>query len=179
VWHRAQCLLAFASTSLAAGPGAPVLNPGRQLLEQIQGTNASSPPRRLAPKAVNQSGVVNPNEKKFFIRKIEILGVTKLSEEQLHAIVARYENRPLGGSDINVLMETVTRAYVTRGYITSRVYLPEQNIKGGILKLQVLEGRLDSFSTSTVAKSELFTAFPTQPGMIVRLPDLEQGYGPA
>src|SRR6202011_4600055 len=87
---------------------------------------------------------------------------------QLRAIVRRYENRPLGVSDINILMETLTRAYVNKGYITTRVYLPEQDIKGGILKLQVLEGRLASFSTSTLKKSELFTAFPTQPGEIVR-----------
>lgn len=168
-------LLVFASTCIAAEPGAPVLNPGRQLLEQIQGTTPSAPSQHLAPKAANKSGVSNPNEQKFLILKIEVLGVTKLSKEQLRAIVSRYENRPLGGSDINVLMETLTRAYVSRGYITTRVYLPEQNIKKGVLKLQILEGRLASFSTSTVKKSELFTAFPTQPGRIVRLPDLEQG----
>lgn len=129
----------------------------------------------MAPKAEQRIGVSNPNEPKFLIRKIEILGATKLCKQEIRKIVARYENRFLGGSDINVLLEALTRAYVNKGYITTRIYLPKQNIKTGVLRLQVLEGRLASFSTSTVSRSQLFTAFPTQPGAIVRLPDLEQG----
>jgi E1-E2 ATPase/POTRA domain len=50
-----------------------------------------------------------------------------------------------------------------------------QNIRGGTLKLKVIEGRLESFSTSTVKSSQIATAFPTRPGSIIRLPDLEQG----
>ena len=101
--------------------------------------------------------------------------MTKLTKQQIRKIAGWYENRSLGASDINVLLEALTRAYVHKGYITTRIYLPEQNIPRGVLKLEVLEGRLASFATSTLRKSQLFTAFPTQPGAIIRLPDLEQG----
>src|SRR6516225_4067595 len=134
-----------------------------------------APAQRLAPKAEQRQAVSYPHEPKFPIHKIEILGVTKLTKQQIRKIAGWYENRSLGASDINVLLEALTRAYVHKGYITTRIYLPEQNIPRGVLKLQVLEGRLASFATSTLRKSQLFTAFPTQPGAIIRLPDLEQG----
>jgi hemolysin activation/secretion protein len=171
----ATVLVSCTTVCFAAGASAPVNNPGRQLLEQTQRGAVLGPGPALAPKAESALGAPNPHEPKFAIRKIEILGVTRLSREEVSQLTSRYENRALGVSDINVLMEAITRAYVKRGYITTRVYLPEQNIRGGTLKLKVIEGRLESFSTSTVKSSQIATAFPTRPGSIIRLPDLEQG----
>ena len=166
-FYRAQLIAAIFSSwvtvSIAAGPQAPVNNPGRQLLEETRRNAAPELNQNLAPKAENAAGVPNPHEPKFPIRKIEILGVTRLSSEEMRQLASRYENRALGVSDINVLMEAITRAYVKKGYITTRVYLPEQNIRGGTLQLKVIEGRLESFSTSTVRRSQIATAFPTRP----------------
>ena len=164
-----------ATVCFGAGPPAPVNNPGRQLLEQTQPSTVPAPGQALAPKAANAAGISNPREAKFLIRKIELLGVTRLSSEEERRLVSKYENRLLGVSDINILMEAITRAYVKKGYITTRVYLPAQNIQAGTLKLKVIEGRLESFSTSSIKKSQIATAFPTRPGSIIRLPDLEQG----
>ena len=171
----ATVFMSCTTVCFAAGASAAVNNPGRQLLEQTQRGAVPGPGQALAPQAERAPGAANPHELKFAIRKIEILGVTRLSREEVRQLASRYENRALGVSDINVLMEAITRAYVKRGYITTRVYLPEQNIRGGTLKLKVIEGRLGSFSTSTVKRSQIATAFPTRPGRIIRLPDLEQG----
>ena len=162
-FHRAQLIAAIFSSwltvSFAAGPQAPVNNPGRQLLEETRRNGAPGLNQNLAPKAENAAGVPNPHEPKFAIRKIEILGVTRLSSEEMRQLASRYENRALGVSDINVLMEAITRAYVKRGYITTRVYLPEQDIRGGTLQLKVIEGRLESFSTSTSKGARLQPRF--------------------
>ena len=170
----ATVFVSCTAACFGAGPPVPVNNPGRQLLEQTQRSAVPAPGQALAPKA-QATGVSNPHEAKFLIRKIELLGVTRLSSEEQRRLISKYENRLLGVSDINVLMEAITRAYVKKGYITTRVYLPEQNILAGTLKLKVIEGRLESFSTSSIKRSQLATAFPTQPGSIIRLPDLEQG----
>jgi hypothetical protein len=70
--------------------------------------------QRLAPKAEQHLAVSNPSEPKFPIRKIEILGVTKLTKQDIRKIVDRYENRSLGASNINVLLEALTRVYVNK-----------------------------------------------------------------
>jgi hemolysin activation/secretion protein len=155
-------------------PSSPVNNPGRQLLQQTQPQATSSRPAILAPSEENNAAG-NPNEPKFLIHKIQVSGVTRLSTKQLDNIVRLYEERPLGVSDINVLMGALTQAYVKRGYITTRVYLPQQNIENGVLRLRVLEGRLEAFSARGLKRSELFTAFPILPGDIIRLAGLEQG----
>jgi hemolysin activation/secretion protein len=155
-------------------PSSPVNNPGRQLLQQTQPQATSGRPAILAPSEEN-AAAGNPNEPKFFIHKIQVSGVTRLSSKQLDTIVQPYEERPLGVSDINVLMGALTQAYVKRGYITTRVYLPQQNIQNGVLRLRVLEGRLEAFSGRGLKRSQLFSAFPILPGDIIRLAGLEQG----
>jgi hemolysin activation/secretion protein len=86
----------------------------------------------------------NPNEPNL-IRRIEVSGVTRLSQKQVRGIVQPYENKPLGLSDINVLLESLTRAYVKQGYATTRVYLPRQNIGKGVLRLQAVEAHWSRF----------------------------------
>ncbi|MBV8275904.1 MAG: hypothetical protein JO170_11690 [Verrucomicrobia bacterium] len=121
----ATVFVSCVTACLGAGPPAPVNNPGRQLLEQTQRSAVPAPGQALAPKA-QAKGIANPHEAKFLIRKIELLGVTRLSSEEQHRLISKYENRLLGVSDLNILMEAITRAYVKKGYITTRVYLPEQ-----------------------------------------------------
>ena len=158
----AVCFYAAVAASVAAppGPAVDVINPGRQLLEQTaQPTPA--PAQRPAPTPAPPRAASNPNEPKFPIRRIEVSGVTRLSPQRVRAITGPYENRSLGASDINVLLEALTRAYVAKGYLTTRVYLPEQNLRTGVLKLQVLEGRLASFSTGpTIKQGQLFPQLP-------------------
>jgi hemolysin activation/secretion protein len=161
-----------------AGPGfaaAPVLNPGRQLLEQTQPQQALKPTQGAQPAAKEAQPFSNPNEQKFLIRHIVVSGVTRIPEKEIRRLVSPYENHSLGASDINSLLEILTRAYVKRGYITTRVYLPQQNIQTRVLKLQVAEGRLQSYSAKSICQSQLFTAFPARPGQIIELPALEQG----
>jgi hemolysin activation/secretion protein len=154
-WKRILVMLLLGgSAATAAPPGlvlpssltpsSPVNNPGRQLLQQTQPQASSGRPPILAPSEEN-AGAANPNEPKFFIHKIQVTGVTRFSPKALETILHPYEDRPLGVSDINVLMGALTQAYVKSGYITTRVYLPEQNIQNGVLRLRVLEGRLESF----------------------------------
>jgi hypothetical protein len=77
-FYRAQLIVAIFSSwltvSFAAGPQAPVNNPGRQLLEETRRNAAPELNQNLAPKAENAAGVPNPHEPKFAIRKSRFLG---------------------------------------------------------------------------------------------------------
>jgi hemolysin activation/secretion protein len=168
-------LVLLFSAVQTASAASPVQNPGRQLLEQTQGQPPLTPAQAGPAAPKRASSVSSPNEPKFLIQHIVVSGVTRISQKEIRRLVSPYENHSLGGSDINILLELLTRAYVTRGYVTTRVYLPQQNIQTGVLKLQVAEGRLQKYSTKSLTPSQLFTAFPVRPGQIIRLPALEQG----
>ena len=61
----------------------------------------------------------------------------------------------------------------------SRSYLqPDQNIKSGILKFRILEGKLDSIDLNqneSTEKRQIATAFPDMREQIIHIRDIEQG----
>ena len=55
-----------------------------------------------------------------------------------------------------------------RGFVTSQVYIPEQNVNSGTLQFMVLPGRVEDIRYSE-------SAFPVHPGDILNIRDVEQG----
>ncbi|OHX20053.1 POTRA domain-containing protein [Chromobacterium sphagni] len=81
-----------------------------------------------------------------------------------------------GLADLNRLVAALTNALVARGFVTSRVYLPEQNLRSGELRLVVVPGRIHAIRLKEGGSDAgLRTAFPTGPGEILNVRDLEQG----
>lgn len=65
--------------------------------------------------------------------------------------------------------------YISRGYITSRAFLTEQDLSSGVLTLTVLEGRLQQIRLEGVPQRTLAMTFPGLEGKILNLRDIEQG----
>ncbi|QIY80995.1 ShlB/FhaC/HecB family hemolysin secretion/activation protein [Chromobacterium violaceum] len=77
---------------------------------------------------------------------------------------------------INGLTAALTNEMVARGFVTSRVYLPEQNLRGGQLRLAVVPGRIHAIRLKAGASDiGLRSAFPAVAGDILNVRDLEQG----
>ncbi len=77
--------------------------------------------------------------------------------------------------DINQLVRETTAAYLKQGYITSRAWLPQQDISGGVLTVAASEGRIAAISIDGQEPLALKMAFPGLAGSILNLRDLEQG----
>lgn len=89
--------------------------------------------------------------------------------------------RCLGAQGINVLLERAQNHLISRGYITSRVLAPQQDIKSGRLALIVVPGRVGIIRTAPdvppeqAARAGLHTGIPTATGRVLNLRDIEQG----
>ncbi|WP_168209676.1 ShlB/FhaC/HecB family hemolysin secretion/activation protein [Chromobacterium paludis] len=82
----------------------------------------------------------------------------------------------VGLGELNQLVATLTDRIVARGFVTSRVYLPEQNLRSGELRLAVVPGRIQAIRLKEGGNDAgLRSAFPTGPGEILNVRDLEQG----
>lgn len=79
---------------------------------------------------------------RVFVRKINIVGSTVLSEAQLDELTAPYENREVTTEDLEELRRQITLAYINKGYPNSGAVLPDQVVSEGIVTMQVIEGRL-------------------------------------
>jgi hemolysin activation/secretion protein len=86
-------------------------------------------------------------------------------------------DRCLGTSDLEGILAALTKSYIDRGYLTTRAYLPAQDLRSGVLEVTVIEGRIERFEVTGGSDRALWIrgAFPTSPGDLLNLRDLEQG----
>jgi len=87
----------------------------------------------------------------------------------------RARGRCLGTAGINLVLERVHNAIVARGYVTTRVVVPEQDLSTGVLRLTLEPGRVGSVRLSDeTARARWQTAFPLRPGDLLNLHQIEQ-----
>ncbi|HOW43427.1 MAG TPA: POTRA domain-containing protein [Candidatus Omnitrophota bacterium] len=75
------------------------------------------------------------------ISEVSVVGSTILAPEAINKLKAEYENRELSARQIQMVADTVTRAYTREGYITSFGVVNTDKLSAGILEIQVSEGR--------------------------------------
>lgn len=143
-----------------------LLEQQRRRLEELQQL-----PGREAP----TPEPVPEDDRCFDIQTISLKGVTLVSTQQQAALVQPYEGKCLGVHQLNALLKAITQFYIDHGYVTSRAYLPQQDMADGELEVIVVEGRLEGLDQSAVASErELAMAFPGRAGDVVDLRELEQ-----
>ncbi len=81
-----------------------------------------------------------------------LIGNTAFSDEELQSLTATYTNRPISFEDLLRLRDELTLHYVSHGYVTSGVLLPEQAVRDGIVELQVVEGTLAAINVADVKR---------------------------
>lgn len=111
----------------------------------------------------------------FDIHEIRLSGAELLSVAEQRRELASFLGQCLGTAQLNELLRVITSYYLDRGYVTTRAYLPEQDLSDGVLEIMVIEGLLEGLDSSELASGrELFMAFPGQPGERLNLRELEQ-----
>ena len=102
-----------------------------------------------------------------------------VSNKASRQITKEYQGKCITVVDINNILTQVTDFYYERGYVTSRAYVPEQDMSTGTLKILVIESQISSLelnkSNNKTNRYELITAFPTRKGDHLNLRNLEQG----
>ncbi|MGN8154140.1 ShlB/FhaC/HecB family hemolysin secretion/activation protein [Agrobacterium sp. 22094] len=115
----------------------------------------------------------------FNISAVKIEGAMKLSAFSLQQITRGYEHRCIGVGDITALLKAVTDLYLDKGFVTSRAYVPPQDIAGTrLLRLVVVEGTISDIYINgkrTEGSASLATAFPGVKGDVANIRDIEQG----
>ncbi|WP_269507316.1 ShlB/FhaC/HecB family hemolysin secretion/activation protein [Burkholderia sp. IMCC1007] len=87
-----------------------------------------------------------------------------------------YTGQCVGKHGLDVLVKGLSQAILARGYVTTRVLLPEQDLSTGTLKFSLIPGviRHVRFADEKL-RGTWKSAFPTRDGELLNLRDLEQG----
>ncbi len=184
------CIFIIATTSIvlaqvpnpAASPADDFIRrQAEQELEQRLDSLREATPRG-APSVRSEQAETDAGTAKgpcFSISRVDVEGMKLLSKAALDPVLTPYRNKCIGLADINVLLKNLTNLYMDAGYITSRVYVPEQDIAGTkVLRLVAAEGTLsDIYLNGKPAEYPglLTTAFPGMKGRAANIRDVEQG----
>ncbi|PRE22286.1 ShlB/FhaC/HecB family hemolysin secretion/activation protein [Burkholderia multivorans] len=87
-----------------------------------------------------------------------------------------YTGQCIGKQGLDMLVKGLSQAILARGYVTTRVLLPEQDLSTGTLKFSLVPGviRHVRFADDKL-RGTWKTAFPSRDGDLLNLRDLEQG----
>jgi hemolysin activation/secretion protein len=99
----------------------------------------SAPPAPESSRQPTQSAIV-----KGFLFK----GNTVVSKEQLESITEPYIGQPLELLLLESAAKAVTDYYRKKGYTFALAYVPQQDVKFGVVELAVLEGRIGDITVS-------------------------------
>jgi hemolysin activation/secretion protein len=105
---------------------------------------------------------------------IAIQGAPGLSAAVRAEIDATFSHRCLGVSEIEAILGLITKDYIDRGYVTTRAYLPAQDLGKKRLEILVIEGRLGAVKVDDGARIHPWNVFPPAGGLL-NLRDIEQG----
>jgi len=111
------------------------------------------------------------------IGAFDVQGAKLIPGEVLNIITAEFIGKCLTLEQINALLAEISNWYLDRGYVTTRAYLPPQDLTTGTLQIVVVEGRAEDirFSPEQEERNRLRTAFPGVQGEVLNIRDLEQG----
>ena len=178
----ARCGLLLASltaTALSAAPLSPadqnaIEQQQKTLLEQTQQQRDMLRHSTSAP-SLPEATSSEPSGQCFQLRHIRLENVTVLPR----SVQQKLTTVPVQGCmtlpDIRERVRDVTQDYLSQGFITSRAWLPEQDISGGSLVIAVTEGRVETVTLDGHQEKALKMAFPQAEGQVLNLRDIEQG----
>ncbi|MFP3566850.1 ShlB/FhaC/HecB family hemolysin secretion/activation protein [Paraburkholderia sp. SIMBA_030] len=90
--------------------------------------------------------------------------------------LAYYTGQCIGKQGLDVIVKGLQQTILSRGYITTRVLLPEQDLSSGTLKLALVPGVIRQLAFADPdTRGTWKTAFPARAGDLLDLRDLEQG----
>lgn len=79
---------------------------------------------------------------RFEVRQYIVEGNTLLSQTEIDGIVAPFTGKQRDFGDVQRALETLQETYSRRGFTAVRVLIPEQDLKSGAVRLQVIEARI-------------------------------------
>lgn len=81
---------------------------------------------------------------RFEIMEYRVEGSTILSSDELNSLLAPYTGKEKDFGTVQEALETLEKAYRGQGFTTVQVVLPEQELENGVIRLKVIEYRINN-----------------------------------
>jgi hemolysin activation/secretion protein len=115
-------------------PPAP-LPPPEQLLESQPSPRSPEPVEGKVPASIR-------------VERFEFVGNTAISSAELREATKEFVGREISFAELFQARSKVTELYVKKGFITSGALIPPQTLESGVVRIQVVEGTLESINVT-------------------------------
>jgi len=85
---------------------------------------------------------------KIHVKRFQFSGNHVFTDAKLAKTVAQYTGREITSDELEAARVALTKLYIDAGFIASGAVLPDQDPKDGIIKMQLVEGRLTDVEVS-------------------------------
>lgn len=129
----------------AAGSITGQIDPGR--VSTSIGPKQFAPPKampKISTETTKELGITDAEKIYLDLHQVIFSGNTVFSNKQLNEIFAVYLHKNISLAQLQALVGQVTASYRAAGYILSKAILPPQEIKKGIVHVQIIEGFIDN-----------------------------------
>jgi hemolysin activation/secretion protein len=138
VWAAVMDLPALAQNASQSGYDPRQFE--KRFEDQQSSQDADSRPRLPSPKF---AGAGQGDSKALFVlRRVSIAGAAAIPKERLVTAYQPYIGKQVSQADLAVIASAISDAYRAAGFHLSRAIVPPQDIQGGALRIQVIEGSI-------------------------------------
>ena len=180
-------VLRAAAQAMAQPGGPPAADPGaiqqRQIEEERRRREAereqyksSEPVKRDALE--RPAAQPAPDAVRFLVREIRFTPSEILSAAELEAIAAEFRGRQITLADLRQLTERINALYKAKGVVTAVAVIPPQDVSEGIVRVQLIEGRVGRVNiegNATTRFEYIADRLRLEPSDLVDLGRLEKG----
>ncbi len=78
----------------------------------------------------------------FLLHQIVTEASEILASEEIRSVSSRYEEKQVTIADLNQVVNELNRLYEKKGYTTARAVLPPQQVRDGVVRIRLVEGRV-------------------------------------
>jgi hemolysin activation/secretion protein len=139
-----------------------LLEQQRKALEQQQKQEELTQPK--APPQIDKPARTRPPkgaEAKVKVTQFKFSGNTVVPTEDLQAVVAPSIGKTLTLRELTEVAGLVSEHYAANGYILAQAYLPPQEIRGGVVEVAILEGKVGKIGVTGNTRYESSTILRT------------------
>ena len=78
------------------------------------------------------------------IKGVDLTNSEVFSKKKINKIIKKSVGKCVNANNLQALTRLITNFYIKKGYSTSRAFITPHNVKDGIVKIYILEGKIES-----------------------------------
>ena len=145
----ALVLIGTVNQAMADNPASRNLNRLQQELPDFSSPTSPEPKEKafsLPPLNEQEIEAQKPLGMAVTIQQVVFNGNTVFDEAILQSLAEPYLEKVIDVAEIEALRFKITQYYIQQGYVNSGALVPQQTLKDGILKVEIIEGQLNEIN---------------------------------